>query len=300
MPGDVVALVERAGPRTGAEVLASVGGEAFGVWRMCLTAPSLATAVVGRRYTRLDRRVPGYARLSPSILREFLTYTVVGLADDPSALEGRRREVEAHTVAVSQRKRDLAARLVDEILGPFAAGPDAPPFCVVVAGDLVYQMAHDVDRPERSTGMMVAGSDLDLVVLVDDDAPDELPGQLDAAIYAKKYQYLKHPAYREEIDYVVKRFAKLREQAAFDTFPRMVACKIFDESEHLFGDRALVEAGKALLAERGVVQRLREMERAATLERAQHVRRLLDSGAAGLDRADLVLFYTDDESAEFE
>lgn len=298
---DVADLIERMGPRTGAEILASVGGDPFTLWRQCVNAPQLATAIVGRRYTRLDRRVEGYARLSPSILREFLTYTVVGLAADPATLANRRREVQAHTVAVSQRKRGLAARLVTEMLGPFAPEePDQAAFCVVVAGDLVYQMAHDVDRPERSTGLVVAGSDLDIVVVVSDDAPDALPGRLDAAIYAKKFQYLKHPAYREEIDYVVKRFAKLQEQSAFDTFPRMVACKIFDEAELLLGSPELFQAGKALLVEQGVIQQLRAMEQSAIAARQEHIRYLRASQGQTLDREDLVLFYTDDESAEFE
>jgi len=35
-------------------------------------------------------------------------------------------------------------------------------------------MAHDAPRPERSTGKLVKGSDMDLVVVVDDLFPKEL------------------------------------------------------------------------------------------------------------------------------
>ena len=85
MPERIIDLLERTGPLTGAEIHKALGGEMFALWKACMLSPRLAIRRVGRRYLRLDRRVDGYARLSPSILREFLTYTVVGLADDPAA-----------------------------------------------------------------------------------------------------------------------------------------------------------------------------------------------------------------------
>src|SRR5665811_1909286 len=97
-----------------------------------------------------------------------------------------------------------------------------------------YQMAHDVPRPERSTGKMVRGSDLDVVVIVDDRAPEVLVKALDDAIYQQKYRYLINPSVREEIDYIVKRLDRLREQAEFDTFKKMVACKILQEGVLLY------------------------------------------------------------------
>lgn len=173
-------------------------------------------------------------------------------------------------------------------------------FCVMVAGDVVYAMAHDGDRPERSTGGMVHGSDLDIVVIVSDEAPGELVTELDNAIYQKKFQYVNTPAYREEIDYVVKRPGKLREQAEFDTFKRMMACKIFDEAVLLYGSAELFAAGKALLGERGVIDRLRAMGPSALRAREQQERYLLATDEQVLRREDLFLFHSDDESEDFE
>ena len=297
----IIDLLERTGPRTGAEICEALGGEMFALWKACMLSPRLAIRRVGRRYVRLDRRVDGYARLSPSILREFLTYTVVGLADDPAAVDLREKELQAHIKDVSRKKLELATRLMTDIAAPFSAdGEEEKPFCVVVAGDIVYEMAHDVNRPESSTGAMVHGSDLDIVVIVSDEAPGELVTQLDDAIYQKKYPYLKHPDFREEIDYIVKRFSKLCEQAEFDTFRRMVACKIFDEAVLLYGSGELFANGKALLRERGIVDRLRAMEQSAIRAREQQEQHLLATDEQALRREDLFLFYTDEESEEFE
>jgi hypothetical protein len=301
MESRIVDRLERTGPLTGAALHEALGGEAFPLWRTCRLSPSLACRRVGRRYLRFDRRVDGYARLSPSILREFLTYTVVGLASDPIAIERRAAELEAHVREVSRRKLELATRILTDIVGRLG-GEVAPEsrFCALLAGDIVYEMAHDVHRPERSTGALVYGSDLDIVVMVTDDAPEELIAQLDHAIYRQKGSYLRNPAFREEIDYVVKRFAKLEEQAGFDTFSRMVACKILDEAVLLCGSPQLFAAGKALLAERGIIGRLRALEQTAGQKREELEKHLLATEETALRREDAAGFYTDDEAEEFE
>jgi hypothetical protein len=297
----IVELIEESGPRTGAELLEALDGDRFALWKTCYTTRQLRTERAGRRYLRLDRRVDGYARLSPSILREFLTYTVVGLADQPAALELRKGELQAHIADVSRKKLGLAGSIVDDVaIAVGGEGDEEKRFCVILAGDIVYEMAHDVNRPERSSGEMVRGSDLDLVVIVDDEAADQLASELDEAIYEKKHRYLKDPIFREEIDYTVKRFSKLRRQAEFDTFKRMVACKILDEGVLLYGSEQLFAQGKNLLRERGVIDRLRAMERSAAAGREAQEQLLLTTDVQALRSEDLLLFYTEDESEEFE
>jgi len=299
VPARLIELLERSGPLTGAEIHASLGGEAFDAWKACRLSPRLALRRVGRRYLRIDRRVDGYARLSPSILREFMTYTVVGVSSDPAALEERARAARAHVREVSRRKLELATRLITDIVARVGTEPgDEEAFCVALAGDIVYEMAHDVNRPERSTGLMVQGSDLDIVVLVS-DASSALPARLDRAIYAEKHRYLKHPAFREEIDYVVKGFDRLREQARFDTVQRMVACKVFDEAVLLCGSEALFAAGKALLRDCGVVDRLRAMEQSAIAARQRDEDHLLTADAESLRRDGYPAFRSGDEAEEF-
>ncbi len=301
MEGRIVRLLEERGPQTGAELREALGNDGFGQWKTCMRSDRLAVRRVGRRYLRLDERVEGYARLSPSILREFLTYTVVGLADDQPAADARTEELATRIRDISAAKSKLAGRLVSEIGARLRNGESAEErFCVLLAGDIVYEMGHDAPRPERSTGRMVRGSDIDLVVIMDDLAPEELRQELDDAIYQQKYRQLINPSIREEIDYTIKPLARVEEQSKFDTFKNMVPCKILDEAVLLYGSERLFHAAKALLVEQRVGQRLADMEAAAIRARDQAEKHLLSRAEESLSGDDLYLFYTSEESEEFE
>ncbi len=301
--GDAVEhLLRQRGPQTGAVLHEALGGEVFGLWKACRTPGRFDLRVIGRRYVRLDRAVPDFARLSPSVLREFMTYTVVGLPGRSEENDRAARLLQARIRAISRDKLRTAQRIADEVAGPLLDGqPDeAASFCILVAGDIVYDMSHDVVRHEVSTGGVVKGSDLDLVVLVADDAPESLGHALDEALHKRKWFYLRNPAFHEEIDYIVKRFARLVEQADFDTFPKMVACKVFDEARFLRGSASLHEAGRLMLSERGVLARLRHLEELAAATRSAREEYLLSLPGDVLPSSGHQQFYTEDERAEFE
>lgn len=297
----VRATLSASGPMTGAELHTAVGGEAFGLWKSCHNSAQIKMQVIGRRYLRLDRTVEGFARLSPSILREFLTYCVVGLPGQETRIQQLARRQGARITAISHAKLRVAERFTAEVLEQAAAnGADLDQFCVLIGGDVVYEMSHDVTREESSSGSRVDGSDLDLVVLASDDAPDAAVEALDDAIRTRKWLYLRSPALREEVDYVVKRFDRLVEQAQFDTFPHMVACKVFDEARFLQGNQALHERGRRLLVERGVVDKLRQLEADAVVRRALREEYLAGLDADELPAASQQQFYSNEEAAEFE
>ncbi len=302
MEEKIVRLLEDRGPQTGAELREALGEDGFGQWKTCMRSTRLVVRRVGRRYLRLDHKVEGYARLSPSILREFLTYSVVGLAGDTAALDLRTEELAAHARDISAAKLKLAQRVIGDIGSRLLEDERSEEgrFCVLLAGDIVYEMGHDAPRPERSTGRMVRGSDLDLVVIMDDQAPDELAQQIDDAIYEQKYRHLINPSIREEIDYVIKPLERLKEQAEFDTFKNMVPCKILDEAVWLYGSRTLFRAAKAVLAERGIPEKLAVMEQAAIQAREQAEKHLLSRDEGNLKGDDLYLFYSAEESDEFD
>lgn len=256
--------LERDGALTGAELLEATDLEVFRLWRTCIDDDGLAWSVVGNRYLRLDRAVDGYARLSPSIKREFLTYTVVAPVDRDAELEQRADDLRAKARAIS-REKELLARVklrgcLEEVRAEERA---ADAFCMIIAGDVVYDMAHSVDRPEPSTGKMVRGSDLDVVVIARDDAPADFLEELDRTIHREKYHLLTHPTYREEIDYLIKPLEKVRAQIRFDTFEHMVASKILHEGRYLLGSRPFFDELKVLLRQAGVPSKLVSMEREA-------------------------------------
>lgn len=292
-------LAER-GPLTGAE-LAAAGdfADVLGLWRAC-HAPELVLRRTGRRYLRLDHAVDGYARLSPSIRREFLTYTLIGLAGQGAALETRAADLERDVAAVSREKIDLARESICMAMAGLADETRLLRRATfLIAGDVTYQMAHRVPRPEKSSGQMVRGSDLDVIVVVADDLPEDEGRALDDAIYRQKHYLLTHPDIQEEIDYVLKPLAKVRQQLAFDRFEHMVACKILCECRLLYGSPFLFDEIVRLVEASGVRAKLAAMESAAEAHRLAAERILRDpiataaSGTGALD-----LFFTREEGDE--
>ena len=296
MPALAEILAER-GPLTGAE-LAAAGGfaDVLELWRAC-HAPGLVLRRTGRRYLRLDSAVAGYARLSPSIRREFLTYTLVGLETQTAAREARAAKLESEIAAISREKIELARESVCMAL---AGLPDEDRYlrnaAFLIAGDVTYQMAHRVPRPEKSSGRMVRGSDLDVIVVVSDDLPDAERRTLDEAIYRQKHYLLTHPDIQEEIDYVLKPLEKVRQQLACDRFEHMVACKILCECRLLYGSPFLYDEILKLVDASGARAKLAALQAAAATERAEAERILLDPAACAKNH--LHLFYTREESEE--
>lgn len=303
MPGIAVLnlsdLLKARGPCTGAELLDLIDVEVFPLWKACCTRPGVVIQRVGRRYMRLDRAVPGYARLSPSIRREFLTYTVVGVPDQTDDIAERCRKLQRAFVRVSQHKRALACDVIRRIV---ESSPNRERLhahvCCMIAGDVTYGMAHTVERPEPSTGRPVRGSDLDVVIVSDEEITPSEREALDARVYQEKWYVLVMPQFREEIDYVIKDVAKVRSQLPFDTFRHMIACKILHESEFLYGSEELFLRVKRLVGEFGIPSKLRCLEERAVHERVAAERQLVDLPVDKCTPAYQHLFFTSDEREE--
>lgn len=295
--GRILGILGREGSLTGGELLPAWGGDRFTLWKTCVTSPSIRIIRIGRRYLRLDERVEGYSRLSPSILREFLTYTIVGTEE--RAMQERADALLEQIRGIGEWKTAIAAETIRTVLAAVSAEwKGFRPPCLVLAGDIAYGMAHAEPRLERSTEKMVKGSDLDIVAVLDDALPDALVTLLDEEIYRHKYRLLVNPAINQEIDYVVKRVAKFREQLGFDTFKRMVACKIMRESLFLGGDRELFDELKLLVEESGIGGRIAAMETRAARDRADTEELL--KGTDTMTPELSALFYSSQESEEFE
>jgi hypothetical protein len=161
-------------------------------------------------------------------------------------------------------------------------------------------MAHEVPRPERSTGKLVRGSDIDIVVVLADDVPDDVAKRLDDTIHRKKYRVLIEPSVREEIDYIVKKMARVCEQLRFDDFKRMVACKILHEGVLLRGSQCMFDGIKSLLHEHGVAQKLDDLEKQAQASREAVEQHLLHGNVERIGREERILLFSAEESEEFE
>lgn len=298
---EIIEIIRDSGPLTGADIMRLTGEDGLTLWRTCKRSPGLVIRTIGTRYLRLDRRVAGYARLSPSILREFLTYSLVGLSAEKGTIEQKAREVMGHIEAVSRAKIALAYNVVSGLSNRLASEVALEDWaCFIIAGDIVYNMAHDVDRPERSTGKLVRGSDMDVVVIVDDACREGLLKRIDDTMFEEKYRLLITPHIREEIDYVVKNLSRVMEQLRFDTFKHMVACKILQEGTFLAGSETLFYKVKSLLREQGVFAKLTELEKKARVFREEAEAYLLREDPERIKAESMYLFYPVEESEEFE
>ena len=249
---------------------------------------------VSQRYLRFDRDVEGYARLSPSIRREFLNYTVVGLVSQVDDINARSLELQQEFVRVSQLKRELARDIVQRLV---ESSPNRERLrarvCYMIAGDVMHNMADTFERPESSTGRLVRGSDLDLVIVSDNDLCAEEREELDGLMYREKWHMLVLPQFREEIDYVVKDVSKVEAQLRFDSLEHMIASKILQESGLLYGSADLFDHIKRLVHQSGVPDRLKEMEDKAIREREAAEAQLTMEPAPKHTQACRHLFFTD-------
>ncbi|MBP1610072.1 MAG: hypothetical protein H6Q04_2307 [Acidobacteria bacterium] len=296
---DILNILKEAGPQSGWQLLEKTGMEALPLWQTCRQAPEVRFERVGRRFLRLDKNVEGYARLSPSIRREFLTYTTLGLSHQSAEIEAKAQQLRQEIRKISQAKLELAREAMATTVQTLAGWESMQEqVCFIIAGDITYEMAHAVPRPEISTGKMVRGSDLDIIVIAEDEVPKADLNQLDNAILRKKHFLLVHPNYQEEIDYLVKDIAKVRQQLAFDSFQHMIASKIINEGVLLYGNETVFRKVKAMVAEYGVAEKLALLEKRALETREEAEISLLNSNTSQADPACVDLFYTREEGDE--
>jgi hypothetical protein len=294
---DLISLLSETGPLTGAQLVERTRTEVLLLWQACMKSKQIRFAASARRFLRLDRNVQGYARLSPSIRREFLTYTFVGLENQSEELNAKAQDLTEQTKQISRTKRDVAK---ESIISAIAQLPDRETIlkkaCFILAGDVVYDMSHVVSRPEKSTGEMVRGSDLDIVIVAEDDLDPSIIQSLDKAIHKRKHLLLVND--REEIDYLIKSISRVKQQLKFDLFSSKVACKIMDEGQLLYGSSDVYQTVKILIDEYGVPEQLRQLEKQAAMDRQFAEAQLLDMGPErGLSEY-LNLFYTHAEEDE--
>ncbi len=294
----VIKLLENHGPLTGKDLIRETGMDVFKAWRICSNTKQVLTRNVGRRYLRLDMKVDGYARLSPSIMREFMNYTIIGLEADNEAIENQAEELRKEIIVISKKKINLARETIDRLVQDH---PDWDAIInhstFIIAGDVVFGMAHAELRPEPSTGELVRGSDLDIIV-VTDGLSWQLIKSLDNMIYREKYNLLINPVSKEEIDYIIKDLKTVQDQLQFRDFKAMVASKILYEGEYLSGSLDLYYRIKRMLKDCGLDKKIVSLE-----EKARHSRiaaeESLVSAPDSIDYNELMtLFYTTEEKEE--
>lgn len=294
----IVGILASQGPLTGKELLREVGCNVLTLWAACNRSDNIITRLIGKRYLRFDRQVDGYARLSPSIMREFMSYTVIGTSKQLQQVLIKAELLQKEIENISKRKFELAHKTIKRMVESHEECAIIQKYaCFMIAGDVVYGMAHDEPRPESSTGELVNGSDLDIIVVLE-NLPGQVMRSLDASIYKEKYKLLTNPAYREEIDYVVKDISKVQEQLQFKDFKSMVAAKILNEARFLYGSHDLFQKIKNMLLKEGIPGKILAQESKARIYRKNAESYLLKAEGALSEEEAMKFFYTTEEREE--
>ncbi len=268
------------------------------LWRACYKSNVITTKVFGKKYLRLDKKIDGYARLSPSIMREFLTYTVVGLRKDISEIEHKAEVLHDRIKLISKNKFELAHNTISKIFETLGEFRDLKRnICFIIAGDIVYDMAHSELRPESSSGKLVRGSDLDIIV-ISNGLSEDLIQHIDLLIYKEKCFLLKNPVYMEEIDYVIKDISKAYKQMDFNDFKSMVASKILYEGAFLYGNHEIFDTVKNMLMEKRIPEKLSNLENQAITNSKSAFKYLLENESGLFKEEFSKYFYTKEESEE--
>lgn len=294
----ILKLLERTGPLTGKEMRDLSGMDELSLWRICNRSDEIILKTIGKRFLRLDSSIKGYARLSPSIKREFLTYTVAGIKKDSGEIQRKASSIYQEIKKISRQKLELAREVIKKIV----TEQEKPEIlsrctCFIIAGDIVYGMAHAEPRPETSINEIVKGSDLDIIV-VTENLPRKISKDLDRSIYQQKYYLIKSPSYREEIDYVVKEIQNVQVQINFNSFKFMVASKILYEGKFLYGSTELFKKIKEMLLEKKIPQKLLALEKEAIAGRKNAESHLLEGSGEFPEDEYMKLFYTKQEKEE--
>ncbi len=286
------------GPLKGKELFEESKIDELSVWRICNKSEKIILKFSGRRFLRLDRDVKGYARLSPSIKREFLTYIICGLKRNLKEIEKKAKSLRQEIEEISKNKYNLAKEIISKIVEANKNSKEIKKnVCFIMAGDVVFDMAHLEPRPERSTGKMVRGSDLDIVIIAEDSFSKRILAELDSEIYREKYRYLKKPDCREEIDYIIKNMSKTREQLKFGGFKSMLASKLLYEGKLLYGSKRMFEKINKMLLERRIPDKLVRLEKKAIINRRNAKFYLLKNAVKPSEEC-MKLFYTREEAEE--
>ncbi len=294
----IVAELETKGPRIGRELALDLPDvPSLSLWQACYRSRALHVSHFASYYLRFDVTREDQVRLSPSILRDFLSFTLFGLPGQRDRMIERQGTLSNHHREISKQKIAVAQDVLNSLLRqlPKDAGGS---LCAFIAGDLAYFLAHDEPREHQASGEMVRGSDIDIIIVHDNLAEDTVL-QIDHEMTALKAFYLRHPSHRHEIDFICKSRVKMERQFRYVDINDKIASKIAYESMFLGGSLALYMSVRDSMRRSGVDELIEIDFEHALHDRKHAMRQLLDSVTSDLDEETRSLFYFSQERVEF-
>lgn len=271
------------------------------LWRTCYTSNQIRVRNCARYYLRYDIKRDNTLRLSPSILRDFLTFSLIYLPEQSvAAVEGGTLMANKFRT-ISLRKLSRARQALLEL------SPDLQKelndHCVVfLSGDIAYFLAHDTRRMHATLDVPVNGSDIDIVIVTNHAADPNKIEAIEEEFLKVKRLFLMMPSVREELDFIVKPVDKMLEQLAYRDIHEKIASKILYESYFLMGRVDIYESLMRNLEIRGTRAKIEADFETALVERKQTIRTILSLPPEDSVKDSEVasLFFASQERLEFQ
>ncbi|MEL7482301.1 MAG: hypothetical protein AAGJ29_12150 [Pseudomonadota bacterium] len=295
----ISALLVDNGPMLGKELMAHLDGTDYlSAWQACFKSEELQLSQFSRYYLRFDKTRDDMIRLSPSILRDFLSFTLVSLPDQRDGVLERLIRLSNEHMYISRWKIGLGRKVLADVFDRLSK-EESEHICAFLAGDLAYYLGHNEPREVEAVGEMVRGSDIDIVIVYD-GLDEGVIRQIDQQMLTAKNYLMRSPDSRQELDFVVKPLKTMRQQFDYGTISEKIASKIVFESLFMAGSVGLYETIMDTLEFTGTRGRIEADFEKGLADRAAALSALLAMEASDLTENAQSLFYFSQERVEFE
>ena len=299
LKSEISSLVGFYGPMLGKELHEHLPDvELLKLWQACFTSNDLQLSQFSRYYLRYDIMRDDYIRLSPSILRDFLSFTLFSQDSQRDAILERLIRLSNRHREISRWKTHLARNVLADVFAELAI-EDAQHVCAFIAGDLAYFLGHNEPREIEALGEMVRGSDLDIIIIHGGLTGEKVEQINQRMLMAKNYM-IRNPNLRQELDFIVKSQDRMFGQFAYETIQQKIASKIAYESMFMAGSIRLYTEVMEELRRSGTQDRIDADFEKGLSDRAAATTQLLRTDPESLDKNTRSLFYFSQERIEFE
>lgn len=296
----IVATITQNGPQLGKELSSALADvPVLSLWQACNRSKAFLVSHFASYYLRYDITRDDQVRLSPSILRDFLSFTLFGLPGQRDLMIERQGSLSNTHREISREKIALAQAVMKSVFLQITRETRSQ-LCAFIAGDLAYFLAHNEPREHAASGEMVRGSDVDIIIILADSLPPETKEMIEGEMIRMKSVYLRHPDHRQEIDFICKYQSVMERQFGYADIHDKIASKIAYESMFLGGSLTLYMEVREAMSRLGVDRMIEADFEHALKDRKNAMRRLLNAELSdGIDDEMRSLFYFSQERVEF-
>lgn len=300
LSGAVRSRLAEEGPLLGAELCRHFPDQSYlAIWQACFQDLEIHISHFAGYYLRYDITREDLLRLSPSVLRDFLSFTLISLPYQRGEALLRQVEISNTHREISQRKIAIARSMLSEIFRQFDFSLQEK-LCAFIAGDNAYFLGHDEPREVEEIGQLVKGSDIDIIIIHDDDIDPAVIEKVENEMIKSKNFFLRHPEHRQEIDFICKPRSKMFSQFNYRDIHEKIASKIAYESLFVAGSVQFYMEVIQQLEFSGVKAKIESDFRRAAAGRRAAMKTLLEAAPDNLDEDTESLFFFSRERLEFD